>query len=122
VQSPFSYATLDMPSAGGFTAAEGINDSGTVGGHRYLTSRDKAISPLRRRMIEDMTATMIRRRAHSVGIKTRVDNHTFRAAGITAYLKNGDTLENAAACPWVHQDSAIAPPQVAKCMPEAHFV
>jgi hypothetical protein len=99
VQSPFSYATLDMPSAGGLTAAEGINDSGTVGGHRYLTSRDKAISPLRRRMIEDMTATMIRRRARSVGIKTRVDNHTFRAAGITAYLKNGDTLENAAACP-----------------------
>ena len=31
------------------------------------------------------------------GIHTRIGNHTFRATGITAYLKNGGTLENAAA-------------------------
>jgi integrase len=40
---------------------------------------------------------MIRRRAAGAGIDTRVGNHTFRATGITAYLKNGGTLENAAA-------------------------
>jgi site-specific recombinase XerD len=40
---------------------------------------------------------MIRRRARAVGIETRVGNHTFRATGITAYLKNGGTLERAAA-------------------------
>jgi integrase/recombinase XerC len=40
---------------------------------------------------------MIRRRAAAAGIDTRVGNHTFRATGITAYLKNGGTLENAAA-------------------------
>jgi hypothetical protein len=40
---------------------------------------------------------MIRRRAAAAGIKTQVGNHTFRATGITAYLKNGGTLENAAA-------------------------
>jgi site-specific recombinase XerD len=40
---------------------------------------------------------MIRRRARAAGIKTLVGNHTFRATGITAYLKNGGTLENAAA-------------------------
>jgi integrase len=40
---------------------------------------------------------MIRRRASAAGIKTQVGNHTFRATGITAYLKNGGTLENAAA-------------------------
>jgi integrase len=40
---------------------------------------------------------MIRRRAAGAGIKTKVGNHTFRATGITAYLKNGGTLENAAA-------------------------
>jgi site-specific recombinase XerD len=40
---------------------------------------------------------MIRRRAHAAGIKTQVGNHTFRANGITAYLKNGGTLEKAAA-------------------------
>lgn len=39
---------------------------------------------------------MIRRRAASAGIKTKVGNHTFRATGITAYLKNGGTLERAA--------------------------
>jgi site-specific recombinase XerD len=40
---------------------------------------------------------MIRRRAAAAGIDTKVGNHTFRATGITAYLKNGGTLENAAA-------------------------
>ncbi|WP_234893718.1 tyrosine-type recombinase/integrase [Agrobacterium vitis] len=40
---------------------------------------------------------MIQRRAESAGIDTAVCCHTFRATGITAYLKNGGTLENAAA-------------------------
>jgi len=39
---------------------------------------------------------MIRRRAVSAGIETKIGNHTFRATGITAYLKNGGTLERAA--------------------------
>ncbi|MGE8450145.1 MAG: tyrosine-type recombinase/integrase [Pseudomonadales bacterium] len=40
---------------------------------------------------------MMRRRALAAGIATRIGNHTFRATGITTYLKNGGTLENAAA-------------------------
>jgi site-specific recombinase XerD len=40
---------------------------------------------------------MVRRRALAAGIGTKIGNHTFRATGITAYLKNGGTLENAAA-------------------------
>lgn len=40
---------------------------------------------------------MVRRRALAAGIKTLIGNHTFRATGITAYLKNGGSLENAAA-------------------------
>jgi len=40
---------------------------------------------------------MIRRRAEAAGIVTKAGNHTFRATGITAYLKNGGTLEKAAA-------------------------
>ncbi len=40
---------------------------------------------------------MVRRRALAAGIQTPIGNHTFRATGITAYLKNGGTLENAAA-------------------------
>lgn len=39
---------------------------------------------------------MIRRRAEAAGIRTLVGNHSFRATGITAYLKNGGTLEVAA--------------------------
>jgi integrase len=36
---------------------------------------------------------MIRRRAVQAGIKTEIGCHTFRATGITAYLKNGGRLE-----------------------------
>jgi site-specific recombinase XerD len=39
---------------------------------------------------------MIQRRARSAGIATKIGNHTFRATGVTAYLKNGGTLEKAA--------------------------
>ncbi len=40
---------------------------------------------------------MMRRRALAAGPKTLIGNHSMRATGITAYLKNGGTLENAAA-------------------------
>ena len=40
---------------------------------------------------------MIRRRAAAAGIATKLGNHSFRATGITAYLKNGGSLEKAAA-------------------------
>lgn len=39
---------------------------------------------------------MVQRRALAVDISTKISNHTFRATGITAYLKNGGTLERAA--------------------------
>jgi integrase/recombinase XerC len=39
---------------------------------------------------------MVQRRAAQAEIATRIGNHTFRATGITAYLKNGGTLERAA--------------------------
>ena len=39
---------------------------------------------------------MIGRRAAAAGIATKVGNHSFRATGITAYLKNGGSLEKAA--------------------------
>jgi integrase len=40
---------------------------------------------------------MVTRRALAAGIDTKIGNHTFRATGIIAYLKNGGTLEIAAA-------------------------
>lgn len=39
---------------------------------------------------------MVRRRAAAAGIATKIGNHTFRATGITIYLKNGGSLEIAA--------------------------
>ena len=39
---------------------------------------------------------MIGRRTAAAGIATKLGNHSFRATGITAYLKNGGTLEKAA--------------------------
>jgi integrase/recombinase XerD len=38
---------------------------------------------------------MVQRRAATLGLGTRIGCHTFRATGITAYLDNGGTLENA---------------------------
>ena len=38
---------------------------------------------------------MIQRRTKTTDIRTQIGNHTFRATGITAYLKNGGKLETA---------------------------
>jgi integrase len=40
---------------------------------------------------------VIQRRARAADITTKIGNHTFRATGVTAYLKNAGTLEKAAA-------------------------
>ena len=40
---------------------------------------------------------MIKRRAKTCGLPATICNHTFRATGITAYLENGGTIENAQA-------------------------
>lgn len=44
-------------------------------------------------MLQSDVWRMIRRRAREAGIKTEIGCHTFRATGITAYLKNGGKLE-----------------------------
>jgi site-specific recombinase XerD len=38
---------------------------------------------------------MIQRRARDAGLDAAICCHTFRATGITAYLENGGSLENA---------------------------
>ena len=40
---------------------------------------------------------MIKRRAAEAGLPATTCCHTFRATGITAYLQNGGTIENAQA-------------------------
>jgi integrase/recombinase XerD len=50
-----------------------------------------------RAMTQSDAWRMLQRRAWDAGIPTAVCNHTFRATGITAYLDNGGSLENAQA-------------------------
>jgi site-specific recombinase XerD len=50
-----------------------------------------------RAMTQSDAWRMLQRRARDAGIPTAVCNHTFRATGITAYLDNGGSLENAQA-------------------------
>ena len=59
---------------------------GTGRGEQRLTRR--AITPRE-------AHAMVRKRAKQAGIVTVIGNHTFRGTGITAYLKNGGTLEKA---------------------------
>jgi hypothetical protein len=44
---------------------------------------------------------MIQRRPRVGGLKTRIDNHTFRATGITTYLNNNST-----AVPFIANDES----------------
>lgn len=48
-------------------------------------------------MTQPIAWAMLQRRARAVGLDTAICNHTFRATGITTYLKNGGTIERAAA-------------------------
>jgi site-specific recombinase XerD len=53
--------------------------------------------PLTRTPLPQANAyAMIGRRTLAAGIATKLGNHSFRATGITAYLRNGGTLEKAA--------------------------
>jgi len=59
----------------------------------FRTARGKTQQLTERRLSQPEVYLMIRRRAADAGIKTLIGCHTFRATGITAYLKNGGKLE-----------------------------
>ncbi len=48
-------------------------------------------------LVQANAHAMIQRRMGAAGIATKAGNHSFRATGITSYLKNGGSLEKAAA-------------------------
>jgi integrase/recombinase XerD len=60
----------------------------TIGKTRGLTDRS---------MTENDSLRMIKRRAKSAGLPSSTCCHTFRATGITTFLENGGTIENAQA-------------------------
>jgi integrase len=55
-----------------------------------LRTIGRGTGTLTRTVLPQANAYAIRRRA-AAGITTRLGNHSFRATGITAYLKNGGT-------------------------------
>jgi len=61
----------------------------------------RSVDKHRRLTFRPMTRTdvlrMIKRRAEHAGLPSSTSCHTFRATGITAYLENGGTIENAQA-------------------------
>ena len=58
---------------------------------RSLLRRPDALSD--RPLAQADAYRMIQRRALAAGIRTKIGNHTFRATGITEYLRNGGKLE-----------------------------
>jgi site-specific recombinase XerD len=76
-----------------YMEAAGI--AGDPDGPLFRTAAGKTGELTRNAMWQQDAYRMIQRRAADAGIKTRIGNHTFRATGITAYLKNNGTLEAA---------------------------
>ena len=66
-------------------------------GPLFRTMPNRGGQLTRTAMMQPDAYRMIGRRAAAAGIGTKVGNHSFRATGITAYLKNSGTLEKAAA-------------------------
>jgi site-specific recombinase XerD len=76
-----------------YIEAAGIADD--VNGYLFRTAPGKTGLLTDKPLCQQDTYCMIQRRAKAAGIKTRIGNHTFRATGITAYLKNSGKLEMA---------------------------
>ena len=66
-------------------------------GPLFRTAPNPSAQLTRTAMSQADAYRMIGRRTTAAGIATKLGNHSFRATGITAYLKNGGTLEKAAA-------------------------
>ena len=62
-------------------------------GPLFRTARGRSGQLTGKPLLQSDVWRMIRRRALAAGIKTEIGCHTFRATGITAYLKNGGRLE-----------------------------
>ena len=74
-----------------YIAAAGIAEDRK--GYLFRTVRGRGRTLTGNPMAQADVYRMIRRRAFAAGIKTRIGNHTFRATGITQYLRNGGRRE-----------------------------
>ena len=76
---------------------EGAGLAGEDKAYLFRTARGRAGRLSTEPMSQPDAYRMITRRARAAGIWTRIGNHSFRATGITEYLKNGGKLEIAQA-------------------------
>ena len=104
---------------------EGAGIGGDGKGPLFRTVRGRSQVLQRLRLRKHNAWHMVQRRAKGAGIATHISNHTFRASGITAYLKNGASsstlkpwrlIHRPTTCPWridVHAaiGSSNSPPQ-----------
>jgi integrase/recombinase XerD len=72
---------------------KGVDLEADPKGPLFRTAVGKSDALTRRPLSQADAYRMIRRRAKAAGIHTKIGNHTFRATGITAYLRNGGRLE-----------------------------
>ncbi|HLK60590.1 MAG TPA: tyrosine-type recombinase/integrase [Chthonomonadaceae bacterium] len=63
----------------------------------FRTSRGRSRKLTENGLSEREALDLVKRRATKAGLPATICNHTFRASGITAYLENGGTVENAQA-------------------------
>ncbi len=76
---------------------EGAELGGEAKGYLFRTARGRTGQLSTEPMSQPDAYRMIVRRARAAGIRTRIGNHSFRATGITEYLRNGGKLEIAQA-------------------------
>ena len=74
-----------------YIQAAGIGDDPK--GFLFRTTQGQSGYLTKRAMSQADAYRMIRRRAADAGIRTKIGCHTFRATGITEYLRNGGKLE-----------------------------
>jgi len=72
---------------------EGRQLGGDLKGYLFGTAVGRTGRLSERAMAQADAYRMIRRRVEEAGIRTRIGCHTFRATGITEYLRNGGKLE-----------------------------
>jgi site-specific recombinase XerD len=72
---------------------DGAQLAGEPKGFLFRTARGRSSTLSAEPMSQPDAYRMIVRRARAAGIRTRIGNHSFRATGITEYLKNGGKLE-----------------------------
>jgi site-specific recombinase XerD len=65
-------------------------------GHLFRTTGKRRVELTQEPLAQSNAYEMIGKRARAAGIMTKIGNHSFRATGITTYLRNGGTLERAA--------------------------